>query len=216
MKRGPDQLHQEGDQLDNDESEIIESNSNDADEDQSSKKRIKCPYLDTVNRQLLDFDSEKLCSISLTNRNVYVCLACGKFFEGRGRNTPAYTHSLQCGHYVYMNIESGRSYCLPDSYEIYDSSLKDIQLSLSPQFSLEEICKLSSNMSLVRDVHGMTYLPGFVGLNNLTKTDDINVVLHMLSHIAPLRDFFLQPEFYAIKCSNLVREFGLVRLSLIS
>ena len=44
--------------------------------------RIKCPYLDTINRQILDFDSEKLCSVTLTNMNVYVCLVCGKYYQG--------------------------------------------------------------------------------------------------------------------------------------
>ena len=44
--------------------------------------RKKCPYLDTINRQFLDFDMEKLCSVTLSNMNVYVCLVCGKFFQG--------------------------------------------------------------------------------------------------------------------------------------
>ena len=57
--------------------------------------RVKCPYLDTVSRQSIDFDSEKLCSVTLTNMNVYVCLVCGKYFQGRGKMTPAYTHSVQ-------------------------------------------------------------------------------------------------------------------------
>lgn len=57
--------------------------------DQSTlAQRRKCPYLDTVNRQLLDFDMEKLCSVTLTNMNVYSCLVCGSFFQGRGQNTP--------------------------------------------------------------------------------------------------------------------------------
>jgi hypothetical protein len=31
---------------------------------------------------MLDFDFEKLCSISLSNLNVYACLVCGKYFQG--------------------------------------------------------------------------------------------------------------------------------------
>jgi U4/U6.U5 tri-snRNP-associated protein 2 len=45
--------------------------------------RRKCPYLDTVNRQKLDFDQQKVCSVTLTNLNVYACLVCGKYFAGR-------------------------------------------------------------------------------------------------------------------------------------
>ena len=40
-----------------------------------------CPYLDTVNRAVLDFDFEKCCSVSLSTLNVYACLVCGKFFQ---------------------------------------------------------------------------------------------------------------------------------------
>jgi U4/U6.U5 tri-snRNP-associated protein 2 len=174
------------------------------------KAQLKCPYLDTVCRRVIDFDSEKLCSQTLCNRNVYVCLICGKFFEGRGKHTPAYTHSLQFNHYVYMNLESGRSYCLPDSYEILDRSLSDVQRCLSPSFSLKEIGNLDQNAAVVRDMHSTTYLPGFVGLNNLNCTDDINVVLHLLSHVAPFRDFFLQSHLFSVTQSKLVQEFGLV------
>ena len=42
-----------------------------------------CPYLDTINRTVLDFDFEKLCSVSLTRINVYACLVCGKYFQGQ-------------------------------------------------------------------------------------------------------------------------------------
>jgi hypothetical protein len=75
--------------------------------------RIKCPYLDTINRPLLDFDFEKVCSISLSNHNVYGCLVCGKFFQGRGQHTHAYTHSVQASHHVFINLHNGKVYCLP-------------------------------------------------------------------------------------------------------
>ena len=77
-----------------------------------------CPYLDTINRQVLDFDFEKLCSVSLSRINVYACLVCGKYFQGRGTNTLAYTHSVSDGHHVYLNLHTLKFYCLPDNYEI--------------------------------------------------------------------------------------------------
>ena len=40
-------------------------------------------FLDTVNRYMLDFDFEKLCSVSLSNLNVYACLVCGKYYQGK-------------------------------------------------------------------------------------------------------------------------------------
>ena len=53
-----------------------------SDPSQPSKrpKKTDCPYLSTIKRHLLDFDFEKLCSVSLSNLNVYACLCCGKYF----------------------------------------------------------------------------------------------------------------------------------------
>jgi U4/U6.U5 tri-snRNP-associated protein 2 len=48
----------------------------------AKRKRTTCPYLDTVNRSNLDFDFEKICSVSLSTVNVYACLVCGKYFQG--------------------------------------------------------------------------------------------------------------------------------------
>jgi len=46
------------------------------------KETVKGLYLETVDRHKLDFDFEKLCSVSLSNLNVYGCLSCGKYFQG--------------------------------------------------------------------------------------------------------------------------------------
>jgi U4/U6.U5 tri-snRNP-associated protein 2 len=48
----------------------------------AKRQRTTCPYLDTVNRNNLDFDFEKICSVSLSPVNVYACLVCGKYFQG--------------------------------------------------------------------------------------------------------------------------------------
>ena len=63
----------------------------------------RCPYLDTVNRAALDFDMSPTCSVSLSRLNVYGCLVCGRFFQGRGRSTHAYTHALQAAHFVFVS-----------------------------------------------------------------------------------------------------------------
>ena len=39
--------------------------------------------METISRQLLDFDFEKCCSVSLSPVNVYACLVCGKYFQVR-------------------------------------------------------------------------------------------------------------------------------------
>ena len=82
---------------------------------------------------------------------MYACLVCGKYFQGRGTHTQAYTHALQVrraapyigrgrhpsvrsarsasaraqeGHHVFKNLHDGRVYCLPDGYEVKDQSLQ--------------------------------------------------------------------------------------------
>jgi U4/U6.U5 tri-snRNP-associated protein 2 len=81
---------------------------------------------------------------------------------------------------------------LPDDYEIHDPSLADISAALHPTYTEDEISKLDSNTGLARDLFGRRYLPGYVGLNNLHKTDCVNATVQALAHVRPLRDFFLQ------------------------
>jgi U4/U6.U5 tri-snRNP-associated protein 2 len=88
-------------------------------------------FLETINRSMLDFDFEKLCSVSLSNLNVYACLVCGKYFQGRGKSSHAYYHSFHEDHHVFMNLETLKFYILPDNYEVKDASLNDIKV-LSP------------------------------------------------------------------------------------
>jgi len=50
---------------------------------------------------------------------------------GRGFKSHAYTHSVQEGHHVFLNLETMKFYCLPDNYHIIDQSLEDIVVSHS-------------------------------------------------------------------------------------
>ena len=63
-----------------------------------------------INRAVLDFDFEKVCSVSLSNINIYGCLVCGKYFQGRGRNSYAYSHSIHDDHHVFINLETTKVY----------------------------------------------------------------------------------------------------------
>uniref|UniRef100_A0A7N0VMU5 UBP-type domain-containing protein n=1 Tax=Kalanchoe fedtschenkoi TaxID=63787 RepID=A0A7N0VMU5_KALFE len=127
--------------------------------------RRDCPYLDTVNRQLLDFDFEKFCSVSLSNLNVYACLVCGKYFQGRGQKSHAYTHSLEAGHHVFINLKTEKVYCLPDGYEINDPSLDDIRHVLNPRFQRDQVEQLDKSKQWSRALDGSDYLPGMVLLS---------------------------------------------------
>ncbi|GAB2298953.1 hypothetical protein Dimus_033029 [Dionaea muscipula] len=170
--------------------------------------RRDCPYLDTVNRQVLDFDFEKFCSVSLSNLNVYACLVCGKYYQGRGHKSHAYTHSLEAGHHVYINLRTEKVYCLPDGYEINDPSLDDIRHVLYPRFNREQVEQIDKNKLWSRALDGSDYLPGMVGLNNIKDTDFVNVTIQSLMRVTPLRNFFLIPENYQHCKSPLVHRFG--------
>ncbi|KAL2718247.1 U4/U6U5 tri-snRNP-associated protein 2 [Vespula squamosa] len=179
---------------------------NDTQFDNEKEKHVKvtrmeaprlCPYLDTINRQFLDFDFEKLCSVSLSRINVYACLVCGKYFQGRGTNTHAYTHSVAESHHVFLNLHTLKFYCLPDNYEIVDSSLDDIKYVLNPTFDKAQIALLDKSDKLSRAIDGSMYSPGIVGMNNIKANDYCNVILQALSHVTPLRDFFLRETNYA-------------------
>lgn len=86
------------------------SSSSPNDEPPSKKPNLSqtCPYLDTINKKILDFDFEKLCSVTLSNINVYGCLVCGKYFQGKGTKTPAYFHSLDANHHVFIQLSTGK------------------------------------------------------------------------------------------------------------
>lgn len=169
-----------------------------------------------INRSLLDFDFEKLCSVTLSNINIYACLVCGKYFQGRGKSSNAYFHSINQGHRVYMNLEDARVsarrkgvsishklthyspfsppqvYILPDNYEVDSPSLSDIKYLLHPTYTPQQIRKLDApDASPSLDLQGRPYWPGYVGLNNVGENDYINVILQSLAHVTPLRDYFL-------------------------
>jgi len=138
-----------------------------------------CPYLDTVERKRLDFDMDRICSVTLTAHNVYACLTCGLFFAGRGRATPAYAHALSAGHHVWVGVtppegaataggvSSGwrpRFWCLPDGYEVVDASLEDVATALRPTFSGSALRALDASPALSRDAAGAPYLALLLGL----------------------------------------------------
>ncbi|MCJ1261402.1 hypothetical protein MMC22_001266 [Lobaria immixta] len=148
-------------------------------------------YLDTIDRSVLDFDFEKLCSVTLSNINVYACLVCGKYYQGRGPKSHAYYHALEVGHHVYVNMQSKRVYVLPEGYEVKSKSLEDIKFVVDPQLSKDEVSRLDREPKDALDLGGKKYRPGFVGMNNIKENDYFNVVIQALAHIPPLRNFYM-------------------------
>lgn len=152
-------------------------------------------YLDTVDRNVLDFDFEKLCSVSLSNINVYACLVCGKYFQGRGQKSHAYFHALDEDHHVYISLESQRVFVLPEGYEVKSKALDDIKYVADPRYTKKEVMDLDRTAKTRRSLAGKEYVPGFVGMNNIKENDYINVVVQTLSHVQSLRNYLLLEDF---------------------
>lgn len=165
-------------------------------------------YLDTIRRTYLDFDFEKVCSVSLSNLNVYACLVCGKYYQGRGTSSHAYIHSVHEDHHVFINLHTLKVYILPDGYEVNDTSLNDIKYVLKPTFTSKQISQLDITNNYCYDLNNKKYLPGFIGLNNIKKNDYINVIIQALVHIKPLRDYFLLND--KASKSELADRFGML------
>lgn len=163
-----------------------------------NKRRAKEPekgyeglYLDTIDRQRLDFDFEKQCSVTLSTQNIYACLTCGKYLQGRGDQTQAYFHSVNADHHPFINLQTKKIYILPDGYEVHDKTFDDIKYVVDPYYTKEEVARLDSTKTDSFDAWNKKYTAGFVGLNNIKANSYVNVVIHALAHVKPLRNFFL-------------------------
>ena len=102
-----------------------------------------------INRAKLDFDFEKVCSVSLSNINTYGCLVCGKYFQGRGRSSYAYAHSIHEDHHVFINLETtkvgrgedrSRSLKHLDSHPRFMSSQTDTMSTIHRWKTLHMFC----------------------------------------------------------------------------
>ncbi|SMN19103.1 similar to Saccharomyces cerevisiae YFR005C SAD1 Conserved zinc-finger domain protein involved in pre-mRNA splicing, required for assembly of U4 snRNA into the U4/U6 particle [Maudiozyma saulgeensis] len=158
--------------------------------------------LKTINRKKLDFDSEKICSASLSKLDIYGCLVCGKYFRGCKERSPAFLHSISDGHRLFVSFESTRVVILPDEIDIdvnvihllddvNKKLINDIKYSVYPVYSPDTIRK--SPYRCFESTQGQLYYNGFVGLNKSTSNNIayINVIIQLLAHVDPIRDFFL-------------------------
>lgn len=156
-----------------------------------------CPYLVTVDRRALDFDRAAVCEVSGAAQHVYACLVCGAYVRGRGPGTPATAHALARGHHVFLAMDSLRTYCLPDDYEIDDPSLDDVRGAARPAISRDELRALDAAATGApprRALDGAPFRPGYVGLNaaaGAAAASPLNAVTQLLLRVTPLRDAML-------------------------
>ena len=172
---------------------------------QETEKQAATLYLDSISRTRLDFDFERVCSVSLSPLHIYACLVCGKYFQGRGPRSWASKHAMDQDHRVFLKISDepgessskGNVYILPEGTRLKDekslAALSDIQYLLEPTYTDKQIRRLDApDQRDSVDLLSRRYKPGFVGLNNLGGNDYMNVVIQALAHVKPLRDFLIR------------------------
>ncbi|SCZ99399.1 BZ3500_MvSof-1268-A1-R1_Chr7-2g09514 [Microbotryum saponariae] len=180
-------------------------------DDQDDSTRPTDLYLDTINRHALDFDFERLCSVTLSQNNIYACLVDGKYFQGRGKSSPAYAHSIAEDHHVFINLTTQKVHVLPDGYQVNDPSLDDIKYHLFPTFAPTLLQRIDAAENPSYDLAQKPYYPGFVGLNNIKTNSYMNCILHALVHVTPLRNYFiLDPHVTSSDATELVRRFSML------
>lgn len=99
---------------------------------------------------------------------------------------------------------------LPDGYPVADPSLEDISFVLAPTFTPAAVSSLSTPAHLSKpsyDLSSKPYLPGYIGLNDIKRNDYMNVIVHSLLHVTPLRDYLLLSRFSG-KQSELLKRFA--------
>ncbi|SCU98113.1 LAMI_0F13080g1_1 [Lachancea mirantina] len=159
--------------------------------DHRTYKRQRRRYLDTINLRNLDFDVEKTCSITLSPLNVYCCLVCGRYLQGRSSNTVAFRHSIEEGHHIFVSMATRAFYALPENHEIAQESahvLKKIDQLIRPSYTQRDIEQYPLKCY---DLNDHAFQNGFVGLNNSACPSYVNAILLVLSHIPQVRNVFL-------------------------
>ena len=85
-------------------------------------------------------------------------------------------------------------------------ALNEIKFNLKPTYTQEEIANLQSQTGV--DLEGKPFKTGFIGLNNLKKSDYMSVVLQVLVRVRKVRDFFLWRENWESNESALIKAMG--------
>lgn len=92
--------------------------------------------------------------------------------------------------------------------------MEDIAYVLAPRFKPAAISGLYAPNELIKpsyDLNHQPYIPGYVGLNNIKRNDHMNVIIHALLHVPPLRDYLLLSDFRGKEPELLKRFAGLAK-----
>ncbi|AGO13873.1 AaceriAGR007Cp [[Ashbya] aceris (nom. inval.)] len=164
--------------------------------------------LQTIEKKRLDFYSEKVCSVTLSTIDVYSCLTCGKYLQGRNEGSPAFKHSIEVSHRLFMHMRTLKTYILPENRQLRNAEVLDqIKYGFRPTYESRQVANFPQEC---KDLNGQPYLNGFIGLHNISNNDSSNVILLMLAHIKPLRDLLLLNDDLLDKADQFVNKLTLL------
>ena len=106
-------------------------------------------------------------------------------------------------------VADGQFYILPEGYLVSDPSLNDILHVLNPRFKSSDLTSLSQLPKPSYALNSKSFLPGYVGMNNMKEHDYLNVILQLFLHVPPIRTFFLDPA--ALQLQDSARPTELVK-----
>ena len=86
--------------------------------------------------------------------------------------------------------------------------MDDIKYVVNPTFTKAQVSKLDKENEEKYSLANEKYIPGFVGINNLKANDYMNVVIQLLTHVPPLRNFFILENLESR--AELVKRFSLI------
>ena len=156
-----------------------------------------------VNRELINLEEDHRCSVTLSTRNVFLCLSCGKYFCGGSNSSPLTQHFVNEFHPIALRLIDNKIITLPDYEPINDTSaFNDILFTSKPVYD-QNILKI---MHEKMKNSSFNDIPGFIGLESLKSEASKIAVLRFISCIEPLRDYLLLNDF---KENELINEFAL-------
>lgn len=172
-----------------------------------------------INLNKLDFYLLPVCHITTSTLNVYCCLKCGTYLQGYHENSPLFQHSLNNKyHELFINLNNGNIIQLPsqkllltnnfiplnktnnhnnkDTDEldakllnlIKEPILSKLSYCINPIYTRNFIKNFPINSNDI--LNDKSFLNGFITINS-NKSSHWSVLLLILSHISPLREFFL-------------------------
>lgn len=112
----------------------------------SSQTKTSHIQLAKIERSHLDFDKVHVCQVTMQTYNVFCCLICGKFLAGKHKGSPVEEHAVREDHLLFMDLQDGEVYSIPDGAVVKSKSLEDVKVGLFYMTRLYSRCFYSYKM----------------------------------------------------------------------